>query len=153
MAALTPDEQASTYRLLSETTRDRLVAQRGSIDRIETKGTVLLGFAIAIAQLYVTQPDAIAELHVLAFIGFALAIVFGLFVVRPYEHRYPPEPSEFYEMFLEVRSLLIDKWLGAARTEAFETNVLLARRKERFYLLTLAALIGAAVVSIASLAL
>jgi hypothetical protein len=153
MAALTPDEQASTYRLLSETTRDRLLAQRDSIDRIETKGTVLLGFAIAIAQLYVTQSDAVTELRVLAFVGFALAVVFGLFVVRPYEHRYPPEPLEFCETFLEVRSLLIDKWLGAARAEAFEANVLPAKRKERFYWLTLAALIGAAVVSVVSLTL
>ena len=109
MPALTPNEQAATFRLINETTRDRLVSQRDAIDRIETKGTVLLGFSIATAQFYVTQSDAISELRVLALIGFVLAVAFGLFVVRPYEHRYPPEPQEFYEAFLDVPVPLVEK--------------------------------------------
>ena len=106
MPALTTRQQAVTFRLINETMRDRLVPQRDAIDRIETKGTVLLGFSIAAAQLYVTQSVSISELR-----------------------------------------------LAGARTIAFEANVPLAKRKERFYWLMLAALLAAALLSILSFTL
>jgi hypothetical protein len=153
MPALTTRQQAATFRLINETVRDRLVAQRDAIDRIETKGTVLLGFSIAAAQLYVTQSVSISELRIVCLVAFGLAVVFGLFVVRPYEHRYPPEPSDFYGGFLDTPAHIVEKWLAGARTIAFEANVPLAKRKERFYWLMLAALLAAALLSILSFTL
>ncbi len=80
-------------------------------------------------------------------------MAFGLFIARPYEHRYPPEPKEFYEVFVDSPASLIDKWLGAARAEAFEANVRLAKFKERFYWLMLSAIVLAAAASTASITL
>ena len=153
MPALTTRQQAATFRLINETMRDRLVSQRDAIDRIETKGTVLLGFSIAAAQLYVAQSVEISELRVAAFVAFGLATAFGLFVVRPYEHRYPPEPTDFYAAFIDEPAHIVEKWLASSRADAFEANVPLAKRKERFYWFMLATLVAAALLSILSLAL
>ena len=153
METLSAGEQAATFRLISETLRDRLVAQRDAIDRIETKGTVLLGFSIAAAQFYDAKSGAIIALRAAALGAFGLAVVFGLFVVRPYEHRYPPEPTDFFAGFVDQPVHVVEKWLASARANAFEANVALARRKERFYWLMLAALIAAALFSILSLSL
>ena len=92
--ALQPHQQAATYKLLNATVLDRLNAQRTAIESIETKGTLLLGFDVTAAGIYLTASGVDGWLKTAALATFALSAAFGVMVVRPTSTNFhPTRPS------------------------------------------------------------
>ena len=143
------DPDPGVFALIAETNRDRLIAQRQATERIETKGTILLGFALAALQFLVTRTDANTAWQVAAVVAYGLAFASGLVVVVPYQDKFPPDPAGFLVAFQEAPLHLAQKFLAGMRARAFTENVKLTKRKERFWWLTLSLLaIGVALSSI-----
>jgi len=135
---------ADTLELANDVIRERLELQRTAIERIETKATLLLGFAAAGIQVLLLRgvhgvPGAVA------ITAFALSMATGLGCVAVYEHHYPPEPGRIVDAYLAVsRAHLLDV-LVRTRTVAYFRNAKVTRRKRVAWLVTLFLLaIGAA---------
>jgi hypothetical protein len=141
MTELAPGDQPANFRLINEAIKAVLDDQIAGIERIETKGTILLGFSITAAQFLLTQHQFNHAWRSAALIAFAVAFVFGTVVVAPYRAHYPPSPVGFFQAFQTAPPVLTEKFLAGIRARDYKKNKRIARRKERFWWLMLGAII------------
>ena len=128
--------------LINETNRDRLLVQRDAIERIETKGTILMGFALVALQFVFTLDHF--DLWLYAALGaYLVALGAGVVVIVPYRHDYPPDPVAMFDLYASRSVEDALEALAATRAAAFGFNVPRARKKAVAWWVSLAALIGA----------
>jgi hypothetical protein len=149
---VTPEEQLQAISTVNDSIRDRLIVQRDSIERIETKGTLLLGFAIAASQFLLTRfDDTSTGWTVLALVAYGLAFIAGLVAIAPYRHDYPPDPVPFFVNYGNQPPDVVVRTLAASRAVAYVENASRARTKGIAWWFTVALL--AAAVALSGLAL
>lgn len=132
-----PDEplREDTLELANHLLEERLASQKAGIERIETKATLLMGFAVVGAQFVVRE--ARGGWTAAAVISYLLALAFGVIAIALYEHDEPPRPSRLVEAYLgQPRASLLDV-LVRTREAAFYTNQRHALRKRRAWIATL----------------
>jgi hypothetical protein len=153
MPDLTPEQRSASAGRLNQTILERLLAQRDSTDRLEGKGTLLLGFTVGLAQFFAVQDAHFSPFRELALAFYGIAALFGLIVVYPYQHKFPPKPEWFVNQFVDESPVVIDKWLAAARAKAFTANAPAHARKAVCLWWTLLALSLAVICSVLSVSL
>ncbi len=135
-----------TLELAEQVVRDRLQAQRTAIERIETKATVLLGFAAAAVQ-FVLRSEASGPWLVAGLIFYGLSLLAGLAAIGLYEHRYPPEPGRLVQAYLDLPKAHVLDVLVRSRADAFYENGRHMRRKRIAWQATLVFLVLAVLLS------
>lgn len=120
-------DHRDTLVLLNDELTARLSRQDASGARIDTKATVIMGFAAAAAQFLATQ-QANVVLAVLAYSFYTLSFVSGLLTlaVARYEDTGPRPMVDYYATEPEPRVLAT---LVATRVRMFEANARKHRRK------------------------
>ena len=136
-----------TLRILADVIRDRLVVQRDAIERMETKAVFLLGVAVTAAQFVITADGLNPWWQGFALAAYGLSFIYGLVVVAPYRHNYPPEPKVLFEEYHDSSPRAVLNVLAATRAVAFEINVKAARRKTKAWWRTLVLLVVAVALS------
>lgn len=96
---MTESTDIDTLRIIADSNLDRLTVQRSAIERLETKGAILLGFAVTAAQLTLLADDLIIGWRIAAIVAYAASFLAGLAVVAPFKHAHPPEPKVFYDRY------------------------------------------------------
>lgn len=132
--------------------RDRLNVQRTAIERIETKATVLLGFAAAAGQ-FVLSSDATGWWLWSSLALYGASIMSGVLAIGIYEHSYPPEPRRLVHAYLDVPKVQLLDVLARTRADAFYENAGHMRTKRRAWIATLILLILAVVCSTVALSI
>lgn len=120
----------ATLALANDLIRERLEAQRTAIERIETKATLLLGFAAVGVQLLVTT-DARGAWVVVALLAFSGVFVAGIAAIALYEHRFPPDPGRLVASYLHLPRAHVLDVVVRTRAEAFYRNTAHLRSKRR----------------------
>ena len=82
-----------TLRIIDAAVLARLETQRTSIERLETKGSIILGFVVAAAQIVLVTNVVDRFWKAAALVAYLLAFWYGLLVVRPYKLDFPPDPK------------------------------------------------------------
>ncbi len=140
----------ATLELAERVVRDRLQAQRTAIERIETKATVLLGFAAAAVQ-FVLRSETSGGWLIASLVFYGLSLLAGLAAIGLYEHRYPPEPGRLVQAYLDLPKAHVLDVLVRSRAEAFYENGRHMRRKRWAWQATLISLVVAVVLSAVAL--
>ena len=127
VATRRPDEPIRTRRLLNDELRHRLDVQRSSGERIETKGTVILGLATTIAPL-VANAGARSGWLVPALSAFLATIGCSLMVVR-IRHSWELDPTSYVEELKDVDERTALTTLTTERVAAYRRNRAELRRR------------------------
>src|SRR5262245_49660777 len=111
-------DRSETLRFIAATIFERLRAQRTAIERMETKGTILVGFTVAAAQFVIVADGLHNGWRIAALAAFALSFAFGIVVIRPYRHNEPPDPVQFYDIYRDSDLAEVLGVLSATRAAA-----------------------------------
>jgi hypothetical protein len=139
---MTPDQeegQAETLDLINSELAGLLDRQSDSLDRIDTKATLVIGYALAAASFLATQhPELI--LAVLAYVAFATAAGLGIvtLAVRDYDELKPRPLFVGYAGRSRASTLAA---LGALRVKAFECNGRKLDQKAKQWQISIAVLV------------
>lgn len=136
----------ATLELANDLVRERLEAQRTAIERIETKATLLLGFAAVGVQLLVTSGGRSGWM-LAALIAFAGVFIAGVAAIALYEHRFPPDPGRLVAGYLHLPRAHVLDVVVRTRAEAFYRNTAHLRFKRKTWFATLVLLAVAVVLS------
>lgn len=145
------DDLESRLRLLNSEIAERLVRQTQSVDRIDSKVTVLIGLVLTAIPL-VADRD-LAKGWAIAALSFAIvAITCGALCLRPRDFVDVPEPRRAVNRYRGAPLPVLLGALVGTRVEAFRKNELARRSKVRWWQLSqLAALVAGVLLMIAAL--
>ncbi len=132
--------QAETLALINTEVTARLERQSSSLDKIDTKAVLLVGYALAAISFLATRSAEIV-LAILAYCAFAAAIGFGVAAmsVRAYED---VEPRPLFTKYARLSLPATLAALGATKVKHFEFNNGQLRRKARRWWASLATLLA-----------
>jgi len=133
------NSQAETLALINAEVTARLGRQSVSLDKIDTKSVLLVGYALA-AISFLTTRGAESVLAVLAYCAFASAVGFGVasMSVRAYED---VGPRPLFNKYADLSVPATLAALGATKVKHFEFNNGQLRRKARRWWASLAILL------------
>jgi hypothetical protein len=139
MVTPTVDDQAGTWELINNELTSRLARQDQSSSRIETKATVVVGFAATAAQFLATQHASNGVLVCLAFVAYALSFgcCLGAIVISRYREL---DPRGLLDVYAWRPRVEVIGRLAAIRVQAYEHNAAKLRRKAIFWWLGLVSL-------------
>lgn len=145
-----PDDRAAVARLLNDEMTARFLRQSDSLNRIDTKGTALLGFALTIATFAATTTVATPWLlAVLA--SLACAAGAGIQTIRVRTYRDAPEPAKIKLLIPRTENAALAA-LIKAKQEAFDANAVVLATKAKWWRRSLTGLVaGVALLAIALL--
>ena len=127
-------ERIANLTLINEETKYRLELQREASDRVDTKTTLLLGFAATAAQLVVANRTKMHEGFLAgALLAYAGAFAFGVFGIFLLHYHDAPNPRHLAKHY---GAAYIDHTLAAligTRIAAVEDNRKRHRRKTVFW--------------------
>jgi hypothetical protein len=139
-----------SLELINDEISARMGRQITSVDRIDTKVTVLLGFLLTAGTWAATLRDKNLLLALVSAAAAAGALVTGFLCLRPYNFQDAPVPTRLIELRYETRYELLGK-LVAAKAFAFERNETARIKKTRLWKASLTFLIVAAGLMVASI--
>ena len=115
------DRQSETLELISNEVTAILAAQYDSAARIDTKATILVGYAGAAASFLATRHSR-PVLAALAYVAFGAAVCFGIWAYGVYFYETVPEPRTLFTRYRKRTKAEVLAALAATRVKVIERN-------------------------------
>jgi len=127
-----PDPREPAWELMNEELKGRLARVYDSLGRIDTKSALLVGFVAPSLPLVIANRPY-WQIAWIAFIAYAVTFIFGVLALRLRRHPDVPDTDYLLAKFSDAPKIRILQVLVWTRHEAIRQNMMLSKRKARFW--------------------